>query len=205
MANDKSEVTNVIVKNLELHWAKLVKPVDPFGTLQWEIQVRFPAKRQDEMSEYGTPKAVKDVKGMMQMNFKKKAELADGSPAKPVKVVGKSADEVIDPRTIGNGSKGNVKLMLKPYEIKGPKGNVTKRGTSVMLVGVQVTELIEFVPKNDNDFDFDDVSEEDADRAEEQAQKVAETKTAATTKAATKGKPGRKPKAQVENDDDTPF
>ena len=34
---DKSR--NYMIKNVELNWAKLNKPVNPFGTEQWELQV----------------------------------------------------------------------------------------------------------------------------------------------------------------------
>jgi len=35
-----NEKRTEIIRNAELHWAKLVKPVEPFGTLQWELQMR---------------------------------------------------------------------------------------------------------------------------------------------------------------------
>jgi len=175
MANT-TEATNVVVKNLTFFWAKLGKPVEPFGTLQWELQVRFPKSRVEEMEQYGTVKAVEGEKGVYSLNLKKKALKSDGSAAQPIEVLGKKADEVIDPKTIGNGSVGNVKLMLRDYEIKGPNGKVTKRGTQVMLTKVQVTELVKYTPKAGNDFDFDDISEEQADRAEAVAKKTAKSK-----------------------------
>jgi len=178
MANT-SEATNVVVKNLTFFWAKLGKPVEPFGTLQWELQVRFPKDRVEEMEQYGTVKAVEGEKNTFALNLKKKALKNDGSAAQPIEVVGKTADEVIDPRTIGNGSVGNVKLMLRDYEIKGPNGKVTKRGTQVMLTKVQVKNLVKYTPKTNNDFDFDDISEEQADRAEAVAKKSVKSKRAA--------------------------
>jgi hypothetical protein len=199
MANT-TEAQNVIVKDLEFFWAKLGKPVDPFGTLQWEMQVRFPKKREEEMEAYGKVKPVDGEKGKLSVNLRKKALKADGSPAQQIEVVD-TKGELIDPRTIGNGSKGNVKLMLRDYEVKGPNGKVTKRGTQVMLTKVQVTELVKYEPKSTNDFDYDDtdLDDEQAEAAETQAKKVASKKAPAA-----KGKPGR-PKKVADMDDDIPF
>lgn len=203
MANTTAEATNVIVKDLEFYWAKLGKPVDPFGTLQWELQCRFGKSRVDEMEAYGKVKSVEGEKGKFSVNLKKKALKADGSPAQPIEVVDKKGN-LIDPRTIGNGSKGNVKLMLRDYEIKGPNGKVTKRGTQVMLTKVQITELVKYEPKGQGaDFDYDDTDLDDdqAEAAEAHAKKVA----AKTPAPAAKGKPGRPKKSVADMDDDIPF
>jgi hypothetical protein len=148
-----SNITNVIIRDIELHWVKLDKPVEPFGTLQYETQIQFPKSRVKEMEQFGK---VKDQgNGKFSLNLKKKALKADGSEAAKVQVVD-AFKQPLDSKLIGNGSKGNVLLMLKPYELKGPTGKVTKSGTTVMLSKVQVTDLIKFEPKgNDNFVDFD--------------------------------------------------
>jgi len=157
MANINNEATNAIIKNVELFWVKCnpSKPVAPFGEEQWEVQLRFPKKRVAEMEQYGKVKET-DTKGVFQLNLKKKAIKKDGSPAQPIKVVGATAGSVVDPTIIGNGSTGNVKVMLKDYQIKGPNGKVTKEGTQVTLQAIQVTNLIKYEPKGGDDFDFDD-------------------------------------------------
>ena len=33
------EARNYRIDNVELNWAKLAKPVNPFGTEQWELQI----------------------------------------------------------------------------------------------------------------------------------------------------------------------
>ena len=33
------EARNYRIDNVEINWAKLAKPVNPFGTEQWEIQI----------------------------------------------------------------------------------------------------------------------------------------------------------------------
>jgi hypothetical protein len=151
----------VIATNLELHWAKLdpKHPVEPFGTLQWEIQARFPKSAVAEMEQFGTVKQCKDNDKLYQINFKKKAVKADGTPAKPIAVVDNEGED-INPVTLGNGSKGDIKLMLRDYTITGPKGKVTKEGTAVTLSSIRVTDHKVYEPRNSG-FDFDE--DEDAD------------------------------------------
>jgi len=155
-----NEPRNVILKNITLFWVKLDKPVDNYAgdAQQWEVQARVPAKRRSELEIYGKVKEQDD--GTVSINFRKKSEKADGSPAQKVRCVDLSKQS-IDPKTVGNGSVGNVMLMLKDYEIKHPKtGKVTKSGTSAMLSAIQVTDLVEYVAKASANFvDFDDEDE----------------------------------------------
>jgi hypothetical protein len=159
--------TNVIIKNVELHWVKLdpKNPISPFGVAQWEISAQVPKSRAAELEAFGKIREVKDKDsrdtGRVSINFKKKAEKKDGTDAAPVRVVDMSK-QPLDPKTIGNGSIGNVMLFTKPYEIKTPKGVVTKSGTSVMLTAVQVSNLVKYEPKNSNFVDFDDDGDEQA-------------------------------------------
>jgi hypothetical protein len=154
-----NEVRNVILKNVSLHWAKLnpEKPVSPFGTEQWELTVQVDKKRSKELEQFGKIKDGFD-KGTVAIGLRKKAQKKDGSPAAPVRVVD-AAKQPLDPKVIGNGSVGNVMLMLKDYEIKAPNGKVTKSGTTVTLTAVQVTDLVKYVPKNSNFVDFDEEGE----------------------------------------------
>jgi len=152
-----NEVRNVILSNVDLYWAKLnpEKPVSPFGTEQWELTVQVPKKREREIAGFGNVKEGFE-KGTVAVNLKKKAQKKDGTPAAAVRVVD-AKKQPLDPKLIGNGSKGNVMLMLKDYEIKAPNGKVTKSGTTVTLTAVQVTDLVKYVPKNNNFVDFDEV------------------------------------------------
>ena len=160
MATQDNNARNEIIKDVELHWCKLDKPVSPFGTEQYEISIQVPKKRSSELAVYGNPKPVKDRDGKdtgrVSINLKKKALKKDGTDAAKVRVVD-TKKESIDPKSIGNGSKGNVMVYLQDYQIKAPNGKVTKEGTSVMLVAVQVTDLVKYEPKSDNftDFDYD--------------------------------------------------
>ena len=154
-ANDNN-TRNVILKDVQIYWAKLnpEKPVSPFGEEQWEVTVQVHKKREKELAEFGKVKEGFE-KGTVAINLKKKANKKDGTRAAAVRVVdGKK--EPLDPKTIGNGSTGNIMLMLRDYEIKAPNGKVTKSGTTVTLTAVQVKDLIKYVPKSTNFVDFDE-------------------------------------------------
>lgn len=145
------ESTNSIIKNVQLFWAKLDKPTDPFGDMIYQLQIRTSDKsRMKEFDSYGKAKVNDD--GTIQVNLKKKAFKRDGTEAQKVRVVD-SNKLPLDPSIIGNGSTGNVIVMQQPFEMKTPSGKVTKSGISTMLIAVQVTNLVKYEPKNSIDFD----------------------------------------------------
>jgi len=151
---NQTEGSNVIIRDVKLYWAKLDKPVDPFGTLQWELTIQVPKKRESEVASLGKVKEGFD-KGTVAVALKKKALKADGSEAAKVGVVDANK-QPLDSKIIGNGSTGNIIVFQRPYEIKAPNGKVTKSGTSTMLTKVQVTNLVKYERKSDNFVDFDD-------------------------------------------------
>ena len=65
--------------------------------------------------------------------------------ATPVRVVDKDKNPIKD--LIGNGSKGNVILYSYNWEVSG------RSGIKTVLIAVQVTELIKYVPEVSIDFD----------------------------------------------------
>jgi len=157
-----NESRNALIKNVTFFWTKLNKPVDNYAgdNLQWEVQARVPKARRAELEQFMKVKEQDD--GTVSCNFSKKAFKADGSAAQPVRLVDASKEPITERDSIGNGSKGNIILMLKDYEIKNPKtGKVTKSGTSCMLTAVQITDLKVYERTNSGNFtDFDDESEE---------------------------------------------
>lgn len=147
---------NVIINNVILFWPKLARAVENQfnGEMQYEVQGRVPKKRRAEFEEFGKVKEQDD--GTVSFNFKKKAVKSDGTPAAKVSVVDEDGDEV-NPMSIGNGTKANIRLLLNDYEIKNPKtGKVTKSGTSAMITAVQVTDLVVYEGGNSEGFvDFE--------------------------------------------------
>ena len=129
--------TNLVIRNVEFRWAKLDKPVSPFGSLVWELSVHVPTSAvTPEFASLGVVKSGGD--GTSYVVLKKRADKADGSPAAPVSVIDKDKKD-LDPSRIGNGSKGAVKVFQRDYSYNG------KTGVSNVLMAVMVTDLVEFV------------------------------------------------------------
>ena len=137
----------MILQNVELKWVRLVPSQPDKGfdgnTNQWNLQAITRDKEQAESwkAEGLSPKTDNDDIGVIyRLNVKKLAEQKDGSPAKPVPVVGGDMmplDED-DVECIGNGSIGNVKVRLFEYNFQG------REGTGVRLEAVQITNLIRY-------------------------------------------------------------
>ena len=161
-ANDNSNTTNSVIKDVTFAWVHLDKAVSPFGTDQYDIQIQVPKKRIKELEAFGKVKEVTDKDGektgAVSISLKKKAFKADGSPAAKVRVVdaGKNPMSSEDIAAIGNGSTGSVIVMQRPYKIKAPNGKVTKSGIATTLSAVQVKTLVRYEPKTADDmFDSD--------------------------------------------------
>jgi len=134
------EKRNYRIDGVELNWAKLDKPVSPFGTLQWELQIATTDKaKAKELKDNHFN--VKEKDGKFVVSLKRKAVKSDGTENTPVRVVDGSLKE-IDSRTIGNGSVGNVIVFQYPYATMG------REGIASSLSGVQVTELKVYSPSS---------------------------------------------------------
>lgn len=146
-----NEKRTVIIRDAEMHWAKLSKPVEPFGTLQWELQIRTrdkdTAKKWKE-DFYLTIKQEDDDDGKYwKANLKRKAIKKDGDKNTPPDVVDGSK-QPIDGATIGNGSVGNVMLFQYPYDVGG------RKGVSSIISKVQVVNHKVYSPDSGTDFDI---------------------------------------------------
>ena len=137
-----SEARNYRIDNVEINWAKLAKPVNPFGTEQWELQIATTDKAlaDDWSNNYLNVKQDKADSSKFTVSLKRKAIKADGTSNGPVRVVDAAAQPFADVSTIGNGSVGNVIVYQYPYETAG------RKGTATSLTAVQVTELVEYTP-----------------------------------------------------------
>ena len=135
---------NYFIKNVELNWCRLDKPVAPFGTEQYELQVATTDKSlADELR--ANHFNVKEKDGKFTVSLKRKAHRADGSDNGAPRVV----DSKLQPVTamIGNGSVGNVKVYQYPYDVRG------KKGVGNSLTAVQIVDLIEY-KANGGDFEI---------------------------------------------------
>ena len=135
-------VSNV-VKNAEIFWAKLDKPVSPFGgDPAYEAQFRFAKSRKKELESLGL--RFKEVDGKLAVNLKRYAKNQKGE-ATPVRVVDADKNEA-DATNIGNGS--NVNFIVFQYETK-------SKMTVSRLTAVQINKLVEYKPTETVEVDFD--------------------------------------------------
>lgn len=137
---------NYKITDVELNWARLAKPVNPFGTEQFELQIATTDKaKADELA--ANHLNVKEKDGKFVVSLKRKAKKADGSDNGPVRVVDGSLNPMTNPGSIGNGSKGNVIVFQYPYTAMG------RSGIASSLTAVQVTALEVYEPTGSVDFD----------------------------------------------------
>jgi len=132
-----------IIRNVNFYYAKLDKPVSPFGTEIFDLQVRFPKERIQEMSAYGKVREVED--GNFAINITRKAKNAKGQKT-PVRIVDTNKAPIKD--LIGNESEGNIIVYQYDWNVSG------RSGTKTILIAIQVTNLIKYVPQTEVDFDI---------------------------------------------------
>ena len=137
----------VIVRDLEFHYAHLIRPHAPFGDNVWDIQVRTHEEaKADELKALGVNMKKHDD-GYWHANIKRRTTNRKGEPNKPVQVVDKHKAPWNPEVSIGHGSKGNIKIFCYDYNMAG------RSGTGVMLSAVQITDLVEYHGSDSVDFD----------------------------------------------------
>ena len=146
MKGHKMFPRNVVINDVELNWARLVKPVNPFGTEQYELQIATADANKKAEIEKSTGLSMKEKDGKFILSLKRKAKRKDGSDNGAPRVVD-SAKAPVDGMTIGNGSIGNVIVFQFEYEYAG------RKGISSSLTAVQVTKLEKYEAKSNVDFD----------------------------------------------------
>jgi hypothetical protein len=135
--------SSTILRNVSFYYAKLDKPVSPFGTDIYDLQVRFPKERVQEMSAFGKVREVEG--GEFAINITRKA-MNSKKQKTPVRVVDTDKNPIKD--LIGNGSTGNVIVYSYDWEVSG------RTGRKSVLIAIQVTNLIKYVPESTVDFDI---------------------------------------------------
>jgi hypothetical protein len=149
-----------VLKNCELHFVKAnpTRPNAKFNKANptWEVQIRTTSKavkKAWEDAKLAVKAVVPDEEGQapyFRVNLRKKSIKESGEASSPVDVVDHQL-KPIDPDSIGNGSIGNVRVFQ--YEYKKEGGGT---GIANVLMGIQVTKHLVYVPKARTD----DFSEE---------------------------------------------
>ena len=153
---------NYKIEGVELNWAKLDKPVSPFGVEQYELQIATTdAAKAEEMK--ANHLNVKEKDGKFVVSLKRKAKKMNGDDNGPVRVVDVNLQEVANKRGIGNGSVGNVIVFQYPYDAMGRKGIASS------LTAVQVVDLVEYAGSDGVDFDVvgESAAEDNPEKAAE--------------------------------------
>lgn len=145
MTKQITEATTAIVRDVEFFWANVKKPHAPFGTQQWDVQLRTTDKETKKQLESLGVKMKEADEGYFFANVKRKTVKANGDAMDPPQVIDSKRMPVDD--NIGNGSKGHVKLFSYPYKVGG------RSGIGCMLVALQVVEHIKYEGKTGVDFD----------------------------------------------------
>lgn len=130
-----SQPRNYLIADVELNWARLQSPINPFGTDIYELQIATTDKAKAEELK-ANHFNVKERDGKFVVSLKRNAQKRDGTDNGKVRVVD-AAKAPLD-ANIGNGSRGNVIVWQYPYETMG------RKGVSGSLTAVQVTELVEY-------------------------------------------------------------
>lgn len=167
-----------ILKNARLWFPKLdpLRPNAAFSKANptWDLQLRTSSLEQKKewevlklrpklivgkpgSDEEGVPLLDEKGKKQWRVNLKKKSIKADGTPADPVRVIN-GALEDIDPRTIGNDSIGNVRIFQ--YEYQANASMDIKAGTAAVLMAVQLTKHVLYVPTKGPGEDFEQTDTE---------------------------------------------
>jgi len=145
----------MILSNVELFWAKL-DPSNPDKGFsgdkpQWNVQLRTRSKDQSkEWKDLGLNVTTDDDDDgiLYRVNVRKDAMKKDGSPNKPVPVVGPDLMPIEDVNSVGNGTIANVKLRTFEWKFNG------KEGVGVRLDAIQVVKLKEYAKASDNGLGF---------------------------------------------------
>ena len=125
---------NYKIEGVELNWARLDKPVSPFGTMQYELQIATTdaAKAEELKANHFN---VKEKDGKFTVSLKRKAVKANGEDNGKVRVVDSNLVAIDDVSKIGNGSVGNVIVFQYGYDAGG------RKGVTAALTAVQITKL----------------------------------------------------------------
>lgn len=130
----------IVVRDLTFNWPKLVASHSPFGTLQWDIQVVTDNEATKAQLEASGVKMKTGENKTWYANIKRKAIKANGEEQDPPKVMDLEKEPMDKARitSMGNGSKGHIKLFSYDWNVGG------KSGVSAMLVALQVTDYVAY-------------------------------------------------------------
>ena len=157
-----TEVRNFKITDVTINYTKLDKPVNPFGTEQYELQIATADESkvkelEDNYINFRRKDGVlvktmqKDADNnptveMFTASLKRKTEKSNGESNGKVRVVNNDLTPMENLTTIGNGSKGNVIVFQYNYDIAG------RKGVGSSLTAIQITDHVVYAPPGRIDF-----------------------------------------------------
>lgn len=177
-------------------WELQIRTADPAQKAEWDAAGLKPklmvykedTKDKDGEDIGGLPILNENGKKQWRVNLKKKSINKEGNKADPVEV--KSHDlKPVDPRSIGNGSIGHIRLFQYDYKNEKP-GEATKTGKASVLMEIQLKKHIVYVPKPKEEFGAE---EGETIVPEEEGEEAAETSSnkSASQASSSSGSPGK--------------
>lgn len=151
------------LKNVKLSWVKLDPNNPDLGfdkkTPQYSVAVTTDSKEDaNAYTKAGIKFKPEEVEGKIVYTARLKKKIwtnADGKNDTPAPfVVDKNLEPFTNVTSIGNGTTANVQVRFKPYDFQGNKG------ISVILVGIQIVNLVEYVSGNEMEFTAIDTDKE---------------------------------------------
>lgn len=133
-------------------WTVTISTTDPEQRKEWaEAGLKPKLQIHREGENEGMPLLTADGKKQWRVSLQKRCLKKNGDAAEPVKVVNGKLEDV-DPRTVGNGSIGNIRV----YQYD----STVKEGEKVsILMAIQVTKHVVYEPRNNEEsFDFEETT-----------------------------------------------
>lgn len=165
---------SALLKNVEIYYPRL-DPKRPIviqegedgeeDKMGWEVTLRTTNKNQakawKDIVGSKMVKAIREDKDdeesdimYWQLRLRKKQTKANGEEAEPVEVVRCDTLEALDPKIIGNGSKGDVRIFQYDYSFK-QKGQLVE-GLASMLTGIKIKKLKKYTAAAREEFEAED-------------------------------------------------
>lgn len=143
-----------VIPNCELWFAKVdpKRPNNRFNKSNptWEVQIRTydkEVRKQWEAMKLPVKAIVPDDgETYFRVNLRKKSIKEDGEKASPIRVVDGDLNDV-DPNSIGNASIGNVRIFQYDFSNTNDETGAVTKGVASVLMGIQLTKHIVYVPK----------------------------------------------------------
>ena len=146
----QSKFKTIVLKDVDMYWLKLDAP-SQYGAYEVEVRTTDEAKANEWKSmdltvSQKTDEKFNDGKPYYRLKLKRNAVNKAGKAAPAPEVLSADPMVTIDPRSIGNGSKGHIRCFQYQYTHMG------KSGIGTQFNAVKITDLVKYEATDDIDF-----------------------------------------------------